>query len=327
MRFLLRLALVAVLTINLSSCSPVFKQGLVTDSGLQEASVRHIAKNSTGIIDYVAKIYNIKPLESFGDHVVTEAPISENLDYRFKATDFFRIYCNEKDGNLYQWRLDISPPSLDAITRDAGRYIIVCENAKKIDSVLLYEAYQSNSLNKTYTTVVTFATKDYLDGFLNKNHLYGFESSNGMVMFPSTGIYDPAEKFRKDSDAYFINFNYENKTKNTVDMSLFNSYAIINGTKYELGPKKGWIERKDIDPGFFSKIKASIGVFNGQEDNRSGMLRLLPGQKITGELKFSIQGRTAITESDMNSFILVIDGIKYENFKKIDYFTKNKKPL
>jgi len=328
MKRLVLLAFASFLSINLSGCllPSTFKEGFIVDRKLQEGAARNVAKNSTDILDYASKIYNEKPKQAYNDHVTPETPLSEKLDYRLWATDFFRIYCNEKAGTLNQWQFDRSANAY-SYTRGVGKKIISCEKENNIESLLLYEAYKRDSTVYPYETNVTFANSTFLNDFLNKNLLYGFVSSNGVVTFPMTRIYDPSAKFKFVSDQYNVIFNYENNTNKPVDINLFNSYVTINGSKYDLGFEKGRQGQDVIDWSFYSWGQESQGVFVGQEGSKLGKLRFNPGQKLRGEFKFKIPGRTEINEKDMNNFVFVIDGINCDNFKKSDYFTQNKKPF
>jgi len=313
-------------TVNLSGCllPSTFKEGFIVDRKLQEETARNAARNSKGAVDFASKIYNEKSKQAFVDHVITETPLSEKLDYRLWATDFFRIYCNEKGGNLNQWQFDRSA-SAYSYTRGVGKKIITCEKANNADSLLLYEAYKRDSNVYPYETNVTFANGTFLKEFLDKNYLYGFVSSNGVVTFPITRIYDPAAKFKFVSDDYTVFFDYENTTNKPVEINLFNSYVTINGSKYDLGFEKGRQGQEVINWTFYSWGQESYGVFVGQEGSKLGKLRFNPGQKLRGEFKFKIPGKTQILEKDMDSFSFVIDGINCDNFKKTDYFTQNKK--
>lgn len=326
MNRLVLLAIASLIAINVSGCaSPsVFKEGFIVDGKVQEAAASNAAKSSTGILDYASKIYREKPKQTYGDHVVTETSLTEKLDYRLLATDFFRIYCNEKTGILKQWQFN-SNATAYSYARGVGRKVIACEKGDGIDSLLLYETDKSDSAALPYETNVIFANGTLLNDFIERNRLYGFESSNGLVTFPMSRIYDPSAKFKYFSDQYAVIFNYENDTNKPVDINLFNSYVTINGSKYTLDFEKGTQGQDVIDWTFYSSDKDSQGVFVGQEGSTSGKLRFNPGQKLNGEFKFRIPGRTEISEKDMADFVFVIDGITCDHFKKIDYFTQNKK--
>lgn len=311
---------------SLSGCllPSTFKEGFIIDRKLQDEAVRNAARNSSNAVDFASKIYNEKSKQTFDNHVVAETPMTERADYKLWATDFFRIYCDEKSGTLKQWQFNRAGVAYSN-TRGIGKKIITCENGNIVDSVLIYETYKRDSTVYPYETNVTFAEGSFLKDFIDRNFLHGFVSSNGVVTFPFTRIYDPSAKFKLLSDDYTLIFDFANNTNKPVEINLFNSYVIINGSRYDLGFEKGRHGQELIDWTFYSWGKDSQGVFVGQEGSKLGKLRFNPGQKLHGEFRFKIPGITAITAADMKNLAFVIDGINCDNFKETDYFTQNKK--
>ncbi len=151
--------------------------------------------------------------------------------------------------------------------------------------------------------------------------MQGYSSKNGIIIFPSNGIYDKSPSI---SDRYTVIFNYQNNTNQPVEINLFNSFVTIKGTKYNLGFKTGRDGQDIIDWTFYSNGHESNGVFVGPEGSKLSKLRFNPGQRLYGEFEFKIPGKTKFFEKDIDGFVFQLDGIQCDEFKKVSYYEVSK---
>jgi len=310
----------------LSACAMghTYKEGLIVQGKrqLQEDLVKNIAKSSGNIIDYVGQIYT-QPLEKEdvigSDYliIVDSFPYSR-IDFNYLDTNFFEIYCSEKGGELFQWRVNRHNGYVFSGVRGVAKNLIACEKDSKIESALLYEAYESRNRDGnflSYKQHKTYANESYIQKVFDENKLSGFISSNEVITFPVIKI-----DASYISDNYSVFFYYKNVTSEPQVINILNSYVMMRGSKYEVDFTYG---REPIRWIFYND-QQSRGVFVGAEGKELTKLRLNPGQMLYGEFVFRIPGLTKIMEEDMESFVFQLDNIKCEKFKKISYYEKFK---
>ena len=124
---------------------------------------------------------------------------------------------------------------------------------------------------------------------------------------------------------YTVIFNFHNTTSRPVEINLLNSYATINGSKYDLGFDKGRSGKDVISRKNYSWGAESQGVFVGENGSHLGKLRFNPGQMIRGEFRFHIPGLNKLSEEDMKNFAPQLDSIASDDFKLASYYDLNKK--
>lgn len=288
---------------------------------MQETTVKSIASTSSNVVEFASKIYNKQPIKSGPDFITADTDITDKKSTQYWESDFFKVYCNEKNGKLYRWNANRNNYAFRGFY-GYSKNITTCEINNKVESSLIYEWYSSNSTVYPYEVIKTFSNNNYLLSFFDNNKLHGYTSSNSIVTFPEVYI----SSKNNYNDLYSIIFNYNNNTNKPVEINLFNSYVTINGAKYSLAFDKGRNGQDTVEWLFYSWNNESYGVFVGQEGSKLGKLRFNPGQKLYGEFKFKIPGLTKISAEDMNSFEFFIDGIKSNNFKKMPYYEANKAP-
>lgn len=307
-----------LLLLNLTACAGFnrYQEGLVIKGEVQVDTAKNIAKNSTGILDFASKIYKSKSEPSRNDRHFTDTRLEESLNYNLDDLQFYKVYCGEKKGEMYEWKYGINAIAYSNIGGD-GKKIISCESNGKVDAAMFYEQFRVSRKYYPYHADITYATEDYLKKYLEKNQLYGYQSSNGMIVFPATRL--NVEMYHGGSipKSYAMTFNYENKSTKPVVIDLANSQVIVNGQTYDLVFKNGKLTggtRFDLDKGNRAYAQNCKFKFN-------------PGQIFKGEIIFEIPGLQIMTEEDMKNTVFVIDGVKCKNFKKVDYFSLNKEPV
>lgn len=271
-----------------------YKDGIWVDRKIQENKVRELASSSKDIIEFASKIYADPPRESSPEHFLAFAYGSKSrADFDFLETDIFKIFCQQKNGNLYAW-------SLNKYAGRFGSMLFACERNNDVDSILLYESKASMNTAFPYLSEARFGTKTYFQEFVRKRKLHGFRSSNGIITFPSSRIHFPSVPYQVISEDYSVSIDLKNNEKKPVEIHILNSYVLINGSKYYLNFK------------------------SPENSNKFSKLRLNPGQTIQDKIDFTIPSLTKIELDSMKYFIFQLDSIRCDNFTKINYYDQQK---
>lgn len=331
---MIKLCFVAIFSFILSACSslaPVkFKEGLVVNNQVQYAQIEAIAHSSRDAVDFASKVYSPKSDKNdpgslmVDKFLVADRSFIDKKNYSMDDRQVFRTYCNSKHGEVFQWDADNSA-SQYGLFRGINKRFITCEINSRIESALLHESYGRSSTLMPFETFTTFANGSYIEKLFKEGKVQGYASSNGIITLPQTKIYDTEDKARFVSDTYTVIFSFQNTTSRPVEINLLNSYATINGSRYDLGFDKGSSGKDVISWKNYSWGTESQGVFVGEDGSRLGKLRFNPGQKLRGEFSFRIPGLTKLSDEDMKSFALQFDSITCDGFKLVSYYDLNKK--
>lgn len=317
-----KLVTVLGIAMVMGGCAKTYREGLIIDRKLQESQLKQIASSSNNVIDYATQLYIAEPKSKGTDYVTVARDISERPHFNYWESDFIKHYCNDKSGSLYQWYVSRNDYAYGGF-RGVNKQLVTCEKNNKIDSAIIYEWYTRDSQAFPYEVYKTFATGDYTYNLLEKSKLSGYKSSNSVLTFPSTRVYDPNSKFQFVHDGYTFIFDYKNNTKKPVEINLLNSSVTINGVKYDMGFEKNRNGQDIIDWTFYNNNEAN-NVFVGEEGTKLSKLKFNPGQHLYGEFKIKIPGVTKITEEDLKTVIVQLDNIICENFNKISYYDAGK---
>lgn len=321
--------LTILFTLNGCLLSSSYKEGLLVSNGplssqtLNKQAVANIAKNSKDIIDYCNNIHTNKPEVEFDDRYKEQHTLTGRFSYDgYLDTDFYTTYCGAKNGKLMESHYG-GLIVANSKAAGLGRRILSCEINDKIESVMTSVIYDYDTKSFPYETQVYFGNESYLSDFIKSNKLYGYESSNKMIVFPSSLVSNYENNEEISVTRFSVLFNYENNSKKPVDINLFNSYLVIDGAKYDLGFERDKNGNDFIHWTFYQGGKKSSGVL----PKNMAQLRFNPGQKLTGEFSFKIPGKSEMTEDEIKTLEIYIDGIKCADFKPIDYHSRNKKPF
>jgi hypothetical protein len=314
-----------------SSLAPVkFKEGLVVNNQVQYTNIEDLARSSSNAVDFASKVYIGKSDKKDADSYVVDKFWVADKSYvdqkRYNKEDrqVFSTYCKSKNGEIFQWDAD-SRTSQYGQFRGINKRFVTCEVNSEIESAMIHESYGRDSTVFPFETFTTFANGIYVEKLFREGKVKGYTSSNGIITLPQSKLYDTADKVRFVSDTFTVIFNYQNTSTRPVEINLMNSYATINGSRYDLGFDKGRSGKDVISWKSYSGGAESQGVFVGDNGSQLGKLRFNPGQMLQGEFSFHIPGLTKLSAEDMKTFALQFDGIACDGFQLVSYYDLNKK--
>lgn len=304
---------------------PRYKEGLLVGQNLQEDQVKVLAKDSSDSIDFASKIYTKPAIARSNDHLKPESIITDRLTYNIWEKEFFKIYCTEKGGELFYWLVNRNHGAFSGFRGHSNEFL-TCEKDGVVESAMLNEAYGRDSQTLPYEIQITYAASDYFKVALANKKLNGYISGNGILAFPSTAIFNAESKYQYVSDNYTVLFDYTNITQEPVEMDILKSTITIHGTKYNVIFDKSRDGKDQVDWNFYNDGN-SRDIFIGPEGRRHSKLRFNPGQRLYGEFKIKIPGRTKLSEQDIEKLTFNLDGIECKDFWFFSYYERYKKRM
>jgi len=333
--------LVSLLLSSGCASSPVFKPEFMgADQQPNLERIRQAANSTSGIIPFVSKIYEeiIKEDEHSMevDRVNSGSPVPHydefvqfmgikrvSLPLRFHL-NVFKEYCGSKNGTAYQW-LVIPDRYAYYYLHGYSQEFITCEVNKEVIAGLIFVVSTGKkNPNLPYITDTTFVDATRFAGYMKRNRLFGYRSSNGIIMIPGNVLTEPNAKIQYRSIQYGYFLDYKNGGNTPKEVNILNSSVKLNNKEYAIEYK---YLNEPIRWTSYSWGVKNEGVFVGEEGRRLTKLRFNPGQQLTGHVLFSIPGVDMMTENDLSSLVFILDGVKSQDFKKVTYYDQFKAPL
>ncbi len=299
---------------------PSYKEGVINNQQLQNAVVADIVKRSSGLFNYASNIYANSPKASGDQYLVIDEGFSDRRFgdmSNFIDTNIFKTYCQAKGGDVFKWYVQGDFHAYSGF-KGISKTFFTCETESQVEAVLIYEDFgrgQKYLGPMPYEQRLTLATGKFFGDLIRDYKLEGYVSSNKMVTIPVTMITDPKTKKGPATEKYSMLFSYKNEKQVPIELNILSSYVLIKSDKLDLD----FTFRNE--PIFWTSYdNLSRGVFVGTKSGYMTRLRLVPNQRFSGQVIFSVPGMSAFKETDFAELTIVIDKNKCTDFKRTSYY-------